>query len=277
MNISIKLRNIFKENLDQVKRNIIAPCKEAIADPKFLGVIEDPNAQLPQANNADIIVIKSKYKPTYEILIWDFDPVFKKDGWIYAGEAKTKEEATKIAQENVLTEKKGGEAFGKTLKDIADHHKVDIEDLQKQLEKGIAVEGEHGSDKTKARKIAMDHLWENPKYYSKLVSCGLEEPIEEENAIGAIGQPQVPQQQSQTQPQQNNKQEPTQDPKKVEEYQKKSAEFDKKIQMSISSQQKYTKQKNDLDKKIQNLNLIQQKATQAKSDLAKKLGINPTP
>lgn len=243
--------------------------KEAVADPKLLGVIDDPNAELPQASNGDVVIVRSKYKPAYEILIWDFDPVYRKDGWIYSGEAKTKEEAVKHVQDNVLFEKRGGEAFGKTLQDIADHHKVNIKDLEKQLEKGIAIEGEHGDDKVHAKKVAMDHLWENPKYYTKLVSAGLEEPIEEEAPTAPAQVAPSTNAQPQQQPQQ-----PQQDPKKVAEYQKKAAEFDKKIQMSITDQQKFTKQKNELDKKIQKLNLIQQKATKAKDDLAKKLGIN---
>jgi len=39
---------------------------------------------------------------------------------------------------------------------------------KKQLEMGIEVEMEHTSDKSIAKEIAMDHLTEDPKYYSKL-------------------------------------------------------------------------------------------------------------
>jgi len=44
-----------------------------------------------------------------------------------------------------------------------------------QLKRGIEVEMEHTDDPEIAEKIAMDHLKENPEYYSKLDSIGLEE------------------------------------------------------------------------------------------------------
>ena len=45
----------------------------------------------------------------------------------------------------------------------------------KELKKGIAVEMEHTDDPKVAKKIALDHLAEDPKYYTKLASLGLEE------------------------------------------------------------------------------------------------------
>ncbi len=40
---------------------------------------------------------------------------------------------------------------------------------QKQLEMGIRVEREHTKDDNLAREIAMDHLEEDPLYYSHLI------------------------------------------------------------------------------------------------------------
>jgi hypothetical protein len=51
---------------------------------------------------------------------------------------------------------------------IAKKHGVSIEHIQHQLSMGIKVEGEHTTHKDKAREIALDHLWENPNYYTKL-------------------------------------------------------------------------------------------------------------
>jgi hypothetical protein len=45
----------------------------------------------------------------------------------------------------------------------------------KELEMGMSVEKEHTQDEALARKIAMDHLAEDPKYYTKLKAAGLEE------------------------------------------------------------------------------------------------------
>ena len=62
----------------------------------------------------------------------------------------------------------GGLASGKSLKDIANHHEVDINIINLGLKKGIEVESEHTNDPSIAKEIAMGHLWEDPYYYDKL-------------------------------------------------------------------------------------------------------------
>jgi len=62
----------------------------------------------------------------------------------------------------------GGISDGKTLQDIAKKHKVDLSVLEKELGKGIKTEMEHTDNKSKAKEIAMDHLFEDPEYYTKL-------------------------------------------------------------------------------------------------------------
>ena len=62
----------------------------------------------------------------------------------------------------------GGMSDNMTLEDIADKHNTSIEALTKQLQMGIKVESEHSDDRSHAREIAMDHLVEDPKYYTKL-------------------------------------------------------------------------------------------------------------
>ena len=49
----------------------------------------------------------------------------------------------------------------------------------KEMEMGIKTELEHTDDKEKAKEIAMDHLTEDPKYYSKLKGAGLADELEE--------------------------------------------------------------------------------------------------
>jgi hypothetical protein len=68
-----------------------------------------------------------------------------------------------------------GLSKGMSIQDIANKHKVDIDTLKQELKKGIKVEREHTSDTKKAARIAMDHLSEDPKYYTKLDKIGLEE------------------------------------------------------------------------------------------------------
>ena len=63
---------------------------------------------------------------------------------------------------------KGGLAQGKSLTDVANMHKVDIDILTKEYQKGVKVEMEHTSDVKVAEEIALDHLYESPKYYTNL-------------------------------------------------------------------------------------------------------------
>ena len=64
----------------------------------------------------------------------------------------------------------GGLSQGMDITDIANKHKVDIDDLVKELQDGIKVEMEHTTDRKVAEEIALDHLFEDPKYYTKLQS-----------------------------------------------------------------------------------------------------------
>jgi hypothetical protein len=77
----------------------------------------------------------------------------------------------------------GGLAKGMSLEDIAKHHKMNIEDIKKALAKGIKTEMEHTTSKSVAKEIAMDHIYEDPKYYDKL------KKIEEEKKQPALGKP----------------------------------------------------------------------------------------
>ena len=72
---------------------------------------------------------------------------------------------------------KGGKADKLTLPQIAEKHKLPIEDLTSQLKLGIKTEMEHTDNKKQAKEIAMDHLAEDPKYYTKLKKAKLEEAI----------------------------------------------------------------------------------------------------
>ena len=82
----------------------------------------------------------------------------------------------KIGNINEMEKLKGGLSDKKTLEDIAKKHDskgyyhIDnmVQSLKKELNKGIKIEMEHTNDKDNAKEIAMDHLWENPSYYSKL-------------------------------------------------------------------------------------------------------------
>jgi len=55
-----------------------------------------------------------------------------------------------------------------TVKDVADKHDVSVSKIEKELEDGTTIELEHTKDKSKAREIALDHLYEFPDYYTRL-------------------------------------------------------------------------------------------------------------
>ena len=61
-----------------------------------------------------------------------------------------------------------------SLLNIAKKHGVKDSELRSELKKGIQVEKEHTSSNTKAARIALDHLFEDPKYYTKLATLNLE-------------------------------------------------------------------------------------------------------
>jgi 8-oxo-dGTP pyrophosphatase MutT (NUDIX family) len=76
----------------------------------------------------------------------------------------------------------GGRADGKTLEDIAKKHKISLEELTKEWQIGVTEEREHTTDAEERSEITRDHLWENPKYYSKLKTIEKSEFAEFEKA-----------------------------------------------------------------------------------------------
>ena len=64
----------------------------------------------------------------------------------------------------------GGLAKGMTLNDIAEKHGVSVDMLVAEFKKGIQTEMEHTTDREMAKEITMDHLFEDPQYYTKLSS-----------------------------------------------------------------------------------------------------------
>jgi len=82
---------------------------------------------------------------------------------------------------------KGGLADNMSLKDIADKHKVDLEVLTQEFNKGIKIELEHTKNENLAKEIAMDHLMEDPKYYTNLKKVETKESMGADSAGGYEG------------------------------------------------------------------------------------------
>jgi hypothetical protein len=74
----------------------------------------------------------------------------------------------------------GKVAKGMSVQQIAQHHNTTVDEIQKQLDKGIQVEMEHTDNQDIARAIALDHVYESPVYYDKL------ETIEKEFKDGGV-------------------------------------------------------------------------------------------
>jgi hypothetical protein len=62
----------------------------------------------------------------------------------------------------------GGKSEGMTIEDIAKMHDRSVDEMFDNLREGIQVEMEHTNEMMVAMEIAMDHLYEDPDYYSKL-------------------------------------------------------------------------------------------------------------
>lgn len=63
---------------------------------------------------------------------------------------------------------KGGLADKDSVDSIAKKHDVSVDHIQSQLKMGVKVEREHTNSDSVAREIALDHLFEDPNYYTEL-------------------------------------------------------------------------------------------------------------
>lgn len=123
-------------------------------DGSQLGVIPelDKYQLLPPIDDQiDFDVFSESKKNMTTNLKKDFKKSFNKN------KLKIKIESNKI---------KGGESEGMSPKDLAKKHKVDIKDIEKEIEVGTKIEMEHTDSKLKAKEIAMDHVAEFPDYYT---------------------------------------------------------------------------------------------------------------
>jgi len=73
-----------------------------------------------------------------------------------------------LAKQDSREGQKEEDAESACIEDLATRHGVSLEDITNQLEMGLKVEMEHTEDMDVAKKIALDHLAEDPHYYTKL-------------------------------------------------------------------------------------------------------------
>ena len=105
-----------------------------------------------------------------------FDPMFEKyiESTVYDDDDKKKYD---IAKDNYKRFKmapinedeiKGGKADGMDIEDVAEMHGMSVDDMFDEFSKGVRHEMEHTSEWRVAVEIALDHLYEDPEYYTKL-------------------------------------------------------------------------------------------------------------
>jgi hypothetical protein len=85
--------------------------------------------------------------------------------------------------DNFLSEgNKSGKMTPEEVYQKASSHKkwYYLEDFEKELKAGMDVEMEHTNDPETAKRIALDHLSEDPEYYEKLAKAGL---VDEPSAL----------------------------------------------------------------------------------------------
>ena len=75
--------------------------------------------------------------------------------------------------DDLINEKLSRLSKNKTTTDIAKLHNTSSAKIKAQLKRGKKVEKEHGGTISKARDTALDHLVEDPKYYTKLKKAKL--------------------------------------------------------------------------------------------------------
>jgi len=70
------------------------------------------------------------------------------------------------------------------IQGIAEEHGVDPEQIRSEFEMGVEEEMEHAEEELIAQEIALDHLVEDPEYYTKLEGANLEEAKKKRKKAG---------------------------------------------------------------------------------------------
>lgn len=78
------------------------------------------------------------------------------------------EEAKKESEKMTDEKLQGGLADTLSVRELCLRHDVTERFIRRELQKGIRVEMEHTNDSKEAKEIAMDHLFEDAEYYTKL-------------------------------------------------------------------------------------------------------------
>lgn len=127
--------------------------------------------------NKDVHLLFEAYKTRKKV---KNESYFAKD---YADEMERRGIGQKIEKNPIEIHKDEENAEGICIEDLAKKHGVSLEEIQHELEMGIKVETEHTDNFDVATKIALDHLSEDPHYYTKLAKMENKPEDEEEGDL----------------------------------------------------------------------------------------------
>ena len=172
------------QQIDKFADKQLNPLDVVITDKHFLDRLVDPRNKKP-ISTAELLGFFKRLARQKDKFV-DF---LKKYGEIVAKDNRTKinipfmKQANKAIAKTIMRKDdfktpspelkfedniSGGLSASMSLEDIAKKHNVNIELIKSELKKGIKVEKEHTADINIAKEIAMDHLVEDPNYYTKL-------------------------------------------------------------------------------------------------------------
>ena len=130
--------------------------------------------KIQRLNEKKALYLKGRDR-TPEALEMLFDPMFEKyfEQIVYDEVDQQKYDIAKANHRKFnapLNEDEipGGKADGMDIEDIAEMHGVDMDIMYDEFSKGVQHEMEHTSEPRVAVEIALDHLYEDPEYYTKL-------------------------------------------------------------------------------------------------------------
>ena len=130
--------------------------------------------RIQRLNEKKALYLKGRDR-TPEALEKLFDPMFEKyfEQIVYDEVDQKKYDIAKSNHRHFnkpMNEDKipGGKADGMDIEDIAKMHDMGVDEIYDEFTKGVQHEMEHTSEMMVAIEIALDHLYEDPQYYTKL-------------------------------------------------------------------------------------------------------------
>ena len=178
-----------KQNFDEFADKRLEGAEKITTDSKEKGGLSlltyyHYNAKLPFYEEAtkggfDLQKAKDEFKKYYSELSYNMEQIEFQD---IMGKMEVLGELI-IEQENLHSDKL---KTAKSLEEISKIHGVELEILEKELEKGIKEEKEHTEDEITARTIALHHLEEKPNYYDILEEAMAQPTIEDEFKDGGV-------------------------------------------------------------------------------------------